>query len=110
MSERASQLAEEWALAQVSESEQGLRPALASEVQWAPEKSVAAAGEICVGTERTVAVGAEGAASAGIVPAFGSDCSTMPLDGPTVSANRLRLPTCAITVDARRSAVVGKTS
>ena len=97
-------------MAQVSESEQGLRSALASEVQWAPEKSVAAAGEICVGTERTVAVGAEGAASAGIVPAFGSDCSTMPLDGPTVRANRLRLPTCAITVDARRSAVVGKTS
>ena len=30
MSERASQLAEEWALAQVWESEQGLRPALAS--------------------------------------------------------------------------------
>ena len=59
-----------------SELVEGSGPALASEVQWAPEKSVAAAGEICVGTERTVAVGAEGAASAGIVPAFGSDCST----------------------------------
>ena len=98
------------ALASESESEPGSGPALASEVQWAPEKSVAAAGEICVGTERTVAVGAEGAASARIVPAFGSDYSTMPPDGPTVSANRLRLLTCAITVDARRSAVVGKTS
>jgi hypothetical protein len=71
---------------------------------------VASAGETWVGSEGNVAEGIEVAALERGPTEPGSGRASKSADGPTVSANWLRLLIFAITVDSSRLAVVGKTS
>jgi hypothetical protein len=71
---------------------------------------LAVAGETWVESEGGVAAVTDVTVLARSPSAIDSSWTSVSADGPTVSANRLRLPTCAITVDPIRFAVVGKTS